>query len=100
MRLLVLCATGNTREAFQWKHGINLDGSVLLLGACVPRQIGEGRMSFIFMIMAVPFLYATGIYNPPVMHHGRCIAQPGSFDALYCPASVEPAPHYKKYRAR
>ena len=49
-------------------------------------------MSFIFMIMAVPFLYATGIYNPPVMHHGRCIAEPGTilststFDALYCPA--------------
>ena len=37
-------------------------------------------MSFIFMIMAVPWLYATGIYNPQVMHHGHCIAQPGSFD--------------------
>ena len=49
-------------------------------------------MSFIFMIMAVPFLYATGIYNPPVMHHGRCIAEPGSFDALYCPAPAAP-PH-------
>ena len=41
-------------------------------------------MSFIFMIMAVPFLSATGIYNPQVMHHGHCIAEPGSFDALYC----------------
>jgi hypothetical protein len=38
------------------------------------------------MIMAVPFLSATGIYNPPVMKHGQCIAEPGSFDALYCPA--------------
>ena len=33
-------------------------------------------MSFIFMIMAVPFLSATGIYNPQVMHHGHCIAEP------------------------
>ena len=39
-----------------------------------------------FAIMAVPFLSATGIYNPPVMKHGQCIAEPGSFDALYCPA--------------
>ena len=56
-------------------------------------------MSFIFMIMAVPFLYATGIYNPPVMHHGRCIAEPGTFKALYCPAPTA-APHAKKYRSR
>ena len=56
-------------------------------------------MSFIFMIMAVPFLSATGLYNPQVMHHGHCIAEPGTFDALYCPAS-EAAPHYRKYRAR
>ena len=54
-------------------------------------------MSFIFMIMAVPFLYATDIYNPPVMHHGRCVAEPGTFDALYCPAPTA-APH--RYRAR
>ena len=57
-------------------------------------------MGTILMIMAVPFLYATGIYNPPVMHHGRCIAEPGTFDALYCPASSAAAPQYKKYRAR
>ena len=60
----------------------------------------EGPMSFIFMIMAVPFLSATGLYNPQVMHHGHCIAEPGSFNALYCPASAEAAPHYSKYRAR
>ncbi len=41
-------------------------------------------MGTILMIMAVPYLAATGIYNPQVMHHGHCIAQPGSFDALYC----------------
>ena len=57
-------------------------------------------MSFIFMIMAVPFLYATGIYNPPVMHHGRCIAEPGSFDALYCPAPEVASPHRKRHARR
>ena len=51
-------------------------------------------MSFIFMIMAVPFLSATGIYNPQVMHHGRCIAEPGGFDALYCPAPAAPPAHH------
>jgi hypothetical protein len=51
-------------------------------------------MSFILMIMSVPFLSATGIYNPQVMHHDRCIAEPGSFDALYCPAPAPPAHHY------
>ena len=55
-------------------------------------------MSYILMIMAVPFLSATGIYNPPVMQHGRCVAEPGTFDALYCPAPS--APQGKKYRAR
>ena len=55
-------------------------------------------MSFIFMIMAVPFLSTTGIYNPPVMHHGHCIAEAGTFDALYCP--VPSAPQGKRYRAR
>ena len=43
-------------------------------------------MSFIFMIMAVPFLCL--LDNPQVMHHGHCIAEAGTFDALYCPASA------------
>ena len=51
-------------------------------------------MSFILMIMAVPWLSATGVYNPPVMQHGHCIAEPGTFDALYCPAPEAPAHHY------
>jgi hypothetical protein len=50
-------------------------------------------MGTILMIMAVPFLAATGIYNPQVMHHGRCIAEPGTFNALYCPAPTA-APHH------
>jgi hypothetical protein len=53
-------------------------------------------MSFIFMIMAVPWLVATGIYNPPVMRHGHCIAEPGTFDALYCPATAAPAPYHPR----
>jgi hypothetical protein len=51
-------------------------------------------MGTILMIMAVPFLSATGIYNPQVMHHGRCIAEPGGFDALYCPAPAAPPAHH------
>ena len=43
-------------------------------------------MSYIVALLLVGPLSATGIYNPPVMHHGRCIAEPGGFDALYCPA--------------
>jgi hypothetical protein len=49
-------------------------------------------MSVFFL---VPFLAATGIYNPQVMHHGHCIAEAGSFDALYCQAPAAP-PHHKK----
>jgi len=49
-------------------------------------------MTYILAIMAVPILAATGIYNPQVMQHGRCIAEPGSFDALYCTAPAEPGP--------
>ena len=52
-------------------------------------------MGTILGIMAVPFLAATGIYDPPVMHDGRCIAEPGSFDALYCPAPEAP-PHHRR----
>ena len=57
-------------------------------------------MGTIVMIMAVPFLSATGIYNPPVMKHGQCIAELGSFDALYCPApNAAHHPQKKKRQA-
>ena len=46
------------------------------------------------VILAVSLLAATGIYTPQVMHHHGCIAEPGSFDALYCPAPAAP-PHKK-----
>jgi hypothetical protein len=57
-------------------------------------------MSYIFIILAMGPLAALGIYNPQVVHHSssRCIAEPGSIDALYCPAPTAPAhhPHRKK----
>jgi hypothetical protein len=56
-------------------------------------------MSFILAIMAVPWLIATGIYNPQVVHNGRCVAEPGSFKALYCAPGSEAAP-VRRYRKR
>ena len=67
----------------------------LRAGAC-PLMEGD-RMSYILAIMLVGPLGATGIYNPPVMHHGRCIAEPGSFDALYCPAPGAPQQHPRRH---
>jgi hypothetical protein len=59
-------------------------------------------MSYIFAILAVPFLSATGIYDPDVMRHGRCLAEPGSFEALYCTPGSTAVPHrrYGKKQAR
>jgi hypothetical protein len=60
-------------------------------------------MSFIIAFMAAPWLAATGIYNPQVVdRHHRCIAEPGSFDAIYCSSAAEPVkpPHSKKYRTQ
>jgi hypothetical protein len=50
-------------------------------------------MSLLFFIVAMGPLAALGIYNPPVVHHSpaRCIAEPGSIAALYCPAPTAPA---------
>ena len=64
----------------------------------VPRQFGEGRMSYIFFILAMGPMSAAGIYSPQVTHHNRCIVEPGTFDALYCPAPAAPPahPHHKK----
>jgi hypothetical protein len=53
-------------------------------------------MTFIIAILSVPFLYATGIYSPKVVHHGRCIAQPGSFDALFLPSTQDTAIVHRK----
>jgi hypothetical protein len=53
-------------------------------------------MSYIFAVLAVPFLSATGIYDPPVMRHGYCMAEPGGFDALYCAPDARIHPRYRK----
>ena len=55
-------------------------------------------MTYILAILLVGPLAATGIYNPVVVVHGHCIAEPGSFNALYCPAPAAPHhhPHGKK----
>jgi hypothetical protein len=50
-------------------------------------------MTYIFAILAMGPLAAVGIYNPQVTHHHHCIAQPGTFVALYCPAPAAPPPH-------
>lgn len=50
-------------------------------------------MTYLIAILLAPWLAATGIYNPQVMHHGRCIAEPGSFDAIYCSGASEAPPH-------
>jgi hypothetical protein len=48
------------------------------------------------ILLAMPLaalLAATGIYNPQVMRHGRCMAEPGSLYALlYCTPPAAP-PH-------
>ena len=55
-------------------------------------------MSFIFMIMAAPWLAATGIYSPQVVdRHGHCIAEPGGFDALYCSGAAAAAPTHHRH---
>ena len=91
----VLCSTGNT-TTFQWKHGISLDASATVTVAyATTKQRGEGLMS---VFLLVPFLSLTGIYNPQVMHHNRCIAEPGSFDALYCVAAAPATPPHHTHR--
>jgi hypothetical protein len=49
-------------------------------------------MSVIIFLLAMGPMAALGIYNPPVVQNGHCIAEPGTIDALYCPAPVAP-PH-------
>jgi hypothetical protein len=54
------------------------------------------------VFLALPLLAATGLYNPHVMHHSRCMAAPGSIVALYCPApaaapATPAAPHHHSH---
>ena len=57
------------------------------------RRIGEGQMVTVGFFLAA-LLAGTGIYNPQLMHHGRCMAEPGSIYALYyCVPEGAAAPH-------
>jgi hypothetical protein len=51
-------------------------------------------MSVIVLLLSMGPMAALGIYNPQVVVHHHCIAEPGTIDALYCPAPVAP-PHKK-----
>jgi hypothetical protein len=50
-------------------------------------------MSVIVLFLAMGPMAALGIYNPQVVSHHHCIAEPGTVDALYCPAPAAP-PHH------
>jgi hypothetical protein len=56
-------------------------------------------MGYILAILSVPIATGTGIYKPDVMHNGRCIAEPGSYQALYCPPGSD-APGYRIKRKK
>lgn len=56
-------------------------------------------MTYMLFILAMGPMSAAGIYNPQVVdRHNRCIVEPGTFEALYCPAPATPAhrPHGKR----
>ena len=50
-------------------------------------------MSILVLLLAMGPMAALGIYNPQVVVHHHCIAEPGTVDALYCPAPAAP-PHH------
>jgi hypothetical protein len=83
---------------FQWKHGTTLDASVLLLGERHAKSGGSHELHLYDHGRAIFVchrnLQSAGNASWPL----HCRAS--SFDALYCPASAEAAPHYRKYRAR
>ena len=53
-------------------------------------------MTVIAMILAMGPMSAAGIYNPEVMRNNKCIAEPGSMNALYC----KPQPEKPRYTLR
>jgi hypothetical protein len=63
---------------FEWKDEISPDASGI-----VSVRIREGPMGFILGFFAAALLAGTGIYNPKLMHNGRCMAEPGGIYALY-----------------
>ena len=60
-------------------------------------QNGGILMSILIFILAMGPMAALGIYNPPVVHHSpaRCIAEPGSIDALYCSGTTAETPTHR-----
>jgi hypothetical protein len=54
-------------------------------------------MGVILGFFAAALLAGTGIYNPQMMHNGRCLAKPGSIYALYY-CVPETAPRHKPAR--
>jgi hypothetical protein len=56
-------------------------------------------MIYMLYILAMGPMSATGIYNPQVVdRHNRCIVEPGTFEALYCPTPATPHRPYRKKR--
>src|SRR5262245_1419687 len=91
--LLEACAQRATPNAFSLELGISLDVRGTVSEACAtPNR--EGPMSIILGFFAASLLSATGIYDPQLMHHGRCMAEPGSIYALYyCVPEPAAPPH-------
>jgi hypothetical protein len=56
-------------------------------------------MGTILLIMAVPWLYALGYGHDAVDRHGRCVAAPGSYEALFCSGAKEPPAHVRHHTA-
>ena len=52
-------------------------------------------MGIILGFFGAALLAATGIYNSPMMQHGRCMAEPGSMYALYYCVPETGAPRHK-----
>ena len=54
---------------------------------------GEGPMGLIAGFFVAAVLAGTGIYNPQLMHNGRCMAESGGLYALYycTPETAAPA---------
>jgi hypothetical protein len=56
-------------------------------------------MGTVLLLMAVPWLYALGYGHDAVNKHGRCVASPGSYKALFCSGAkeVQPPPHVRHH---
>ena len=45
-------------------------------------------MTYILFILLMGPMSALHIYSPKVVVDGHCVAKPGSYQALYCPAGT------------